>query len=144
MLQALFSRFDPGHRLSQMVESIGGSPTRTRMRSWTPEPPHVLLHGSQIIIRVQLCTFPSLIMAEINRNCNEHTRSVKCSHFGIFSVLNRPYFVSQTIPCNALSQQFLGNQTPSNTTRDASMNKYIRVQELFFRLSREVSSGRLC
>ena len=46
---------------------------------------------------LKLCTFPSRLMAEITRNRNGHTRRVKCSHFGIFSVVNRPYFVSQTI-----------------------------------------------
>ena len=34
--------------------------------------------------------------------------------------------------------------TPRNTTRDAFMNKYIRVRELIFRLSQEVSLERLC
>ena len=33
---------------------------------------------------------------------------------------------------------------PRNTTRDAFMNKYIRVRELIFRLSQEVSLERLC
>ena len=47
---------------------------------------------------LKLCTF-------LNRN--GHTRSVKYSHFGIFSVVNRPYFVFQTIPYNILSQRFL-------------------------------------
>ena len=56
---------------------------------------------------LKLCTFPSRFMAEITRNRNEHTRSVKCSHFGIFSVVNRPYLVSQTIPYNVLNQRFL-------------------------------------
>ena len=37
---------------------------------------------------LKLCTFPSRLMAEITRNRNGHTRSVKCSHFGIFSVVN--------------------------------------------------------
>ena len=46
---------------------------------------------------LKLCTFPSRLMAEITRNRNEYTKSVKCSHFGIFGVVNRPYFVSQTI-----------------------------------------------
>ena len=41
---------------------------------------------------LKLCTFPSRLMAEITRNRNGHTRSVKCSHFGIFRVVNRPYF----------------------------------------------------
>ena len=36
------------------------------------------------------------------------------------------------------------NLTPRNTTRDAFMNKYIHVRELIFRLSRDVSLGRLC
>ena len=44
---------------------------------------------------------------EKSPNCNGHTRSVKCLHFGIFSVINQPYLVSQTIPYNVLSQRFL-------------------------------------
>ena len=78
-------------------------------------------------------------MAEITRNRNGHTRSVKCSHFGIFSVVNRPYFVSQTIPYNVEVYD-----SSRNTTRDAFMNNYIHVRELIFRLSRDVSLGRLC
>ena len=89
---------------------------------------------------LKLCTFPSRLMAEIARNRNEHTRSVKCSHFGIFSVVNRPYLVSQTILYNGSSR----NQTPPITTSDTFMNKYIRVRELIFRLIRDVSLGRLC
>ena len=46
---------------------------------------------------LKLCTFPRHVMTEITRNRNEYTKSVKCSHFGIFGVVNRPYFVSQTI-----------------------------------------------
>ena len=38
--------------------------------------------------------------------------SVKCSHFGIFSVVNRPYFVSQTILYNVLGHRFLAK--PNN------------------------------
>ena len=83
-------------------------------------------------------------MAEITRNRNGHTRSVKCSHFRIFSVVNRPYLVSQTIPYNVLSQRFLAKPTPRNTTRDAFMNKYICVRELIFRLFRDVNLRRLC
>ena len=56
---------------------------------------------------LKLCTFPSRLMEGITRNRNGHTRSVTCSHFGIFSVVNRPYFVSQTIPYNAFSLRFL-------------------------------------
>ena len=56
---------------------------------------------------LNLCTFPSRLLAEITTNRNGHTRSVKCSHFRIFSVVNRPYLVSQTIPYNVLSQRFL-------------------------------------
>ena len=52
--------------------------------------------------------------------------------------------ISQTIPYNVLSQRFLANQTPRNTTRDAFMNKYICVRELLFRLFRDVSLGSLC
>ena len=79
-------------------------------------------------------------MAEITRNRNGHTRSLKCSHFGIFSVVNRPYFklFLTTYLLNGSSR----NLTPRNTTRDAFMNKYIRVRELIFRLSRGVSLGR--
>ena len=83
-------------------------------------------------------------MADITRNRNGHTRSVKFSHFGIFSVVNRPYFVSQTIPYNVLSQRYSRNLTPRNTTRNAFMNKYICARELIFRLSRDLSLGRLC
>ena len=88
---------------------------------------------------LKLCTFPSRLMAEITRNRNGHTGSAKCSHFGIFSVVNRPYFVSQTIPYNVEV-----NDSSRNTTRDAFMNNYIHVRELIFRLSRDVSLGRLC
>ena len=88
---------------------------------------------------LKLCTFPSRLTAEITRNRNGHTRSVKCSHFGIFSVVNRPYFVSQTIPYNVEVYD-----SSRNTTRDAFMNNYIHVRELIFRLSRDVSLGRLC
>ena len=78
-------------------------------------------------------------MVEITRNRNGHTRSVKFLHFGIFSVVNRPYFVSQTIPYNVEVYD-----SSRNTTRDAFMNNYIHVRELIFRLSRDVSLGRLC
>ena len=83
-------------------------------------------------------------MAEITRNRNGHTRSVNCSHFRIFTVVNRPYLVSQTIPYNVLSQRFLAKPTARNTTRDAFMNKYICVRELIFRLFRDVNLRRLC
>ena len=88
---------------------------------------------------LKLCTFPSRLMAEITRNRNGHTGSAKCSHFGIFSLVNRPYFVSQTIPYNVEVYD-----SSRNTTRDAFMNNYIHVRELIFRLSRDVSLGRLC
>ena len=52
---------------------------------------------------LKLYTFPSRLMAEITRNRNGHTRRVKCSHFGIFSIINRPYLFSQTIPYNIKS-----------------------------------------
>ena len=39
---------------------------------------------------------------------------------------------------------FSRNITPRYTTRDAFMDEYIRVQELIFHLSRDVSLGRLC
>ena len=60
--------------------------------------------------------------------------------FGIFSVVNRPYLVSQTIPYNVLSRRFLAKPNKHN----AFMNKYICVRELMFRLFRDVSLGRLC
>ena len=88
---------------------------------------------------LKLCTFPSRLMEEITRNRNGHTGSAKCSHFGIFGVVNRPYFVSQTIPYNVEVYD-----SSRNTTRDAFMNNYIHVRELIFRLSRDVSLGRLC
>ena len=83
-------------------------------------------------------------MAEITRNRNGHTRNVKCTHFRIFSMVNRPYLVSRTIPYNVLSQRFLAKPTPRNTTRDAFMNKYMCVRELIFRLFRDVNLRRLC
>ena len=43
---------------------------------------------------LKLCTFPSRLMAEITRNRNGYTRSVKCSHLRIFSDVNQPYLVS--------------------------------------------------
>ena len=43
---------------------------------------------------LKLCTFPSRLMAEITKNRYGHTRRVKCSHFGIFSVVNRTYLVN--------------------------------------------------
>ena len=52
---------------------------------------------------LKLCTFPSRLMAEIGRNHNRHASSVKCSHFWIFSVVNRPDSF-QTISYNVLSQ----------------------------------------
>ena len=61
----------------------------------------------QNIYVLKLCTFPNRLMAEITRNRNGQRRSVKCSHFGIFSVVNRPYLVFQTIPYNVLGQRFL-------------------------------------
>ena len=45
---------------------------------------------------------------------------------------------------HTLKHLCVSNLTPRNTTLDAFMNKYIRVQELIFRLSRDVSLGRLC
>ena len=81
-------------------------------------------------------------MTEITRNRNEHTRSVKCSHFGIFSVVSRPYvkLFMITYLVNGSSR----NLTPRNTVRDAFMNKYIHVREVIFRLSRDVSLRRPC
>ena len=93
---------------------------------------------------LKLCTFPSHLMAEITRNCNGHTRSVKCSHFGIFSIVNQPYLVSQTIQYNLFVNGSLWNQTLRNTMRDAFMNKYVCIWELIFRLFRNVCLGCLC
>ena len=77
---------------------------------WGNPPSRGRIHGKKLKSEtcvLKLCTFPGRLMAKITRNRNEHTRSGKCSHFGIFSVLNRPYLVSQTIPYNVLSQRFL-------------------------------------
>ena len=91
---------------------------------------------------LKLCTFLSRLTPEITRNRNGHTKSVKCSHFEIFSVVNRPYFklFLITYQVNGSSR----NLTPRNTTRDTFMNKYIRIRELIFRLSRDLSMGCLC
>ena len=76
----------------------GNPPSRSRV-------PGKKLKSETFVLK--LCTFPSRLVAKITRNRNGHTRSVKCSHFGIFSALNRPYLGSQTIPHNVLSQRFL-------------------------------------
>ena len=91
---------------------------------------------------LQLCSVLSRPKAEITRNRNGHTRSLKRSHFGMFSIVNRPYFklFHVTHQVNGSSR----NLTPRDTKRDAFMDKYIRVQELIFRLSRDVSLGRPC
>ena len=47
-------------------------------------------------VRLKTLYIPNRLIAEITRNRNGRTSSVKCSHFRIFSVVNRPYFVSQT------------------------------------------------
>ena len=47
-------------------------------------------------------------------------------------------------PSRGRNNGFSRNLTPRNTTRGAFMNKYICVRELNFRLSRNVSLGRLC
>ena len=70
---------------------------------WGNPPSRGRVHGKKLKSEMRvlkLCTFPSLLMAEITRNRDGHTRSVKCQNFGIFSVVNRPYLVSQTIPYN--------------------------------------------
>ena len=79
---------------------------------------------------LQLCSVLCRLKAEITRNRNGHTRSLKCSHFGIFSVVNRPYLklFHVTYQVNGSSR----NLTPRDTTHDAFMDKYIRVQELIF------------
>ena len=74
-------------------------------------------------------------------NRNGQTRSVKCSHFGILSAVNRLYFklFLLTYEVNGSSRSL----TPRHTLCDAFMNKYICVQEWIFRLSRGWSLGRL-
>ena len=37
---------------------------------------------------LKLCTLLGHLMVEITRSCKGHTRSVKCSHFQVFSVVN--------------------------------------------------------
>ena len=72
---------------------------------------------------LKLCTFLNRLMKEITRNRNGHTRSVKRSHFGIFSVANRPYFKLFLITHQVNSSS--RNLTQRNTARDAFMDKYI-------------------
>ena len=75
---------------------------------WGNPPSRGRVHGIKLNTYVlKLCTFLNRLMVEITRNRNGHTRSVKFLHFGIFSVVNRPYFVSQTIPYNVFSLRFL-------------------------------------
>ena len=81
-------------------------------------------------------------MAEITRNRNGHTRSVNCTHFGILSVIDRPYFklFLITYKVNSSSRHL----TLRNTTRDAFMDKYIRVREsIFLNLFRRLCSNSL-
>ena len=112
---------------------------------WDNPPSQGRVHSKKRNMYVlKLCTFPGGLMAEITRNRNGHTRNVKCSHFRISSVVNRPYLDSQTITYYVLSHRILANQTPRNLTRDAFMNKYVCVPELIVRLFRDVSLGRLC
>ena len=90
--------------------SAGVTVCHVNVARWGNPPSRGRVHGEKLkseICVLKLCTFPSRLMAEITRNRNGHTRSVKCSHFGIFSVVNRLYLVSQTIPYNVLSQRFL-------------------------------------
>ena len=75
---------------------------------------------------LKLCTFPSRLTAEITRNRNGHTRSVKCSHFGIFGAVNRPYLAEYRV-------------TQSVTL--SWINTCVR--ELIFRILRDVSLGHL-
>ena len=87
-------------------------------------------------------TFPNRLIAEITRNRNGHTRSVNCTHFGILSVIDRPYFklFLITYKVNSSSRHL----TLRNTTRDAFMDKYIRVREsIFLNLFRRLCSNSL-
>ena len=125
--------------------SAGVTICHVNVSRWSNPPSRDRVHGKKLKSETcvwKLCTFPSRLMAEITRNCNGHTKSVKCSHFEIFSVVNRPYFklFLITYQVNGSSR----NLTPRNTTRDTFMNKYIRIRELIFRLSRDVSIGCLC
>ena len=90
--------------------SAGVTICHVNVSRWGNPPSRGRVHGKKLKSEtcvLKLCTFPSRLMAEITRNRNGHTRSVKCSHFGILRALNRLYLVSQTIPHNVLSQQFL-------------------------------------
>ena len=91
--------------------SAGVTIYHVNVSRWGNPPSRVRVHGkklkSETCMFLKLCTFPNRIAAEITRNRSGHARSVKCSHFGIFSVANRPYLVFQTIPYNVLSQRFL-------------------------------------
>ena len=94
----------------RVILSAGVTICCVNVSRWGNPPSRGRVHGKKLkseMCVLKLCTFPSRLTAEITRNRNGHTRSVKCSHFGIFSVVNRPYLVSQTIPYNVLSQRFL-------------------------------------
>ena len=98
----------------RLTLSAGVTIYHVNVSRWGNPPGRGRVHGKKRKMYVlKLCAFPSRLVAEITRNCNGNTRSVKCSHFGIFSTVNRSYLISQTIPYNVLSQRFLAKP---NTT----------------------------
>ena len=77
--------------------SAGVTICHVNVSRWGNPPSRGRFHEKKALKRntyvLKLCTFLSRLMAEITRNRNGHTGSIKCSHFGIVSVVNRPYFV---------------------------------------------------
>ena len=88
--------------LGRVTLSAGVTICHVNVSRWGNPPSRGRFHEKKALKRntyvLKLCTFLSRLMAEITRNRNGHTGSIKCSHFGIVSVVNRPYFVCQTIP----------------------------------------------
>ena len=98
--------------------SAGVTICHVNVSRWGNPPSRGCIHSKKLESEhLKLCTYPSCLTAEIARNHNGHTRSVKCSHFRIFSIVNRPYLVSQSILYNVLSVNGSSrNQTPQWVT----------------------------
>ena len=88
-------------------------PRRVTSPTWGPPPPPESCKAKHVCIKTLY--IPSRLKAEITRNCNGRTRSVKRSHFGIISVVNRPYYKLFLI--TYLVNSSSRNLTPCNTTR---------------------------
>ena len=92
-------------RLGWVALSAEVTICHVNVSSWGNPPGRGRVHSKNMYV-LKLCTYPSRHLAGFTRNRDGDIRSVKCSHFGIFSVVNRPYFVFQPIPYNVLSQRF--------------------------------------